>query len=679
MINRGKTYSSLRITSGKTSLVLCLLIAAVAPRTSAQQRKSTIANLPVLSRFVPDSASLFLSIDRLPEINIRLQSQESWNLLLGLIGSNGQGGWKQILANTLGVETSSAITEMFRREVVIAAPNWQKLDEGIIVFTISNPHIVEWLIGPDFRKQGKTVGNVQVYKSRTGLWTAISGSIAVLSQKGDNASLFQKSIDLINGTSKASLLRKNEFRRRIGSLPKSRHVSAYWDAPLTKQGHSSNSLSAWWPPLESGAMSVFIRNYRLEFAFRGEINTMGPKIFQPRVMTDRLTSLPQNTLVAWSTSFEAHKLFDSITNASPPLKLQPLWDILQNNTDSERFREDVIANLGPRCIVLLASDFTDENLSPVLAVMIESVDSSAVVKAMHGFASQVIDAIQPDDPDNPPVALTSSQYLDTTIFELNWNSSQAMISGETLASLITENLSLTFAELNGWVIASTSPDHLRQMIRAYAGEETDLDSVVSLSSKKRQLRRSISTTIIQPSLALNLLTLWDSILNERLDDIAGRQRLGITVSSGETGRVIITDVDSNGPSYGVLRLGDAIIACNDTLLSMDNPNEHLRKLVAQTPADAPLRLRLYDRKEVFEASINIPEDYVEPQRDTGLAPFLNLLGRIDNPSLGFSSAIYSVDRPIGNVYMSQLILELENAADGNKTSDEKSSASVPPE
>ena len=63
------------------------------------------------------------------------------------------------------------------------------------------------------------------------------------------------------------------------------------------------------------------------------------------------------------------------------------------------------------------------------------------------------------------------------------------------------------------------------------------------------------------------------------------------------GQVIVADVHSNGPAADLLQPGDRLIACDDVLLSMEAPDEHLETLLAQTPPGQPVRMRVVEMGE----------------------------------------------------------------------------------
>ncbi len=642
-------------------LAVAALLLSVTMAAAQENRRTQTIDLPHLARFVPAHAKLFVSIDRLYQLNHRIHGHDAWEMLLHVTGGT-EASWQQTLAKTLGISSDTAVSRMFRRNVALAAPDWQHLGQGVILFTQSSTGMISFLVGPDQIQNAEVVGRVKIMRCRSGVWTAVCGSTVILAQQRGPNTFLDECVALLNRESKSSLWADREFRKRMGALPSPRDGCAFWDVE-PEQGipEEAQPLAHWWPPLKGGALSVRMEDHELQIGFRGRSTPHINRPYRPRVLLRHLSKLPQTTLVAWATSCDPKELFSAIPQNAPSPQLKDLWNAIKEGTDSQRFEENVVANIGPRCIVLLACDLTSVDLAPQIAVMIESVDPLAVITSLLDTANRLIQVTTPTDGRHPLFTLTTTDYDGTGIHKLQWKRPTDNQPGKTLASLVLQEMAVSVSAVDGWVVAATSPQQIRQIVDAAANRTQTLDEIVDLSRYNDRLRRSIGVAVVQPSLTLSTLRLWDLILQERRKTDESRTRLGVSVHSGHHGKVVIANVQADGPSTGVLQPGDAIIACNGILLDMDDPNDHLRSIVAETPSDSLIRLRLINGDHVFESVIH-PITKTDGESKPVLSGLLELLAPLEQPLSKFSSVLYAIDRPVDG-YLSQLFLELDSPSE----------------
>jgi hypothetical protein len=372
-------------------------------------------------------------------------------------------------------------------------------------------------------------------------------------------------------------------------------------------------------------------------------------------MLDRIFSLPQSTLAAWATSLDVHEAFDAAIEKEFPPGIEHWLETLRTRGDVDALRERVLSRIGPRCIAVLGCDFDSPQRLPQVALLIESVDAPQVAEALREIAAQI--ATQTEESG---IALNQSDHLGAVIHELRLSAKSDPATG-TLAALIAENMSPSFAAAGGWLIVASSPDHVRQLIDAAGGLAPALSDVISLEDTAVQMRRAVGLALVQPAFSLGTIRYWDYLLEQRASGARSQVRLGVDVhNDAPPGQVVVASVDTNGPAAGLLMDEDVILGCNGVLLNMESPAAHLRDLLYDSRGK-PVSLRLARSGELIE--VLVPPAMDAP---TGAAPelkaLLDLIRPIEQIAGELAIAIYSVERPPRGASHAQLVIKFEPQA-----------------
>ncbi|HRX85486.1 MAG TPA: hypothetical protein P5572_10750 [Phycisphaerae bacterium] len=274
--------------------------------------------LPPLAQYVPDDAGLFVEIDGLLDNSLLLREQHIWPVIERLLGAEDpDGGWPAALATNLGADSTASMVQLFRQRVALAAPNWQNLGEGIIVFTNASPRAMSAF----FRRAGsdpvETRGQVRLYRSRGGMWIANLGPTVVLGRARGPQTMFDRATALLAEPGAKSLVAAESFRTCLADLQGPHLIWAYWSTP-GPSAEAGGGLTDWWPALRQGALAVRARDNTLQIALRGLRDADAETPYQPRVRLERLLTLPQLTLAAWATSIDARELYTAARAADPP-------------------------------------------------------------------------------------------------------------------------------------------------------------------------------------------------------------------------------------------------------------------------------------------------------------------------------------------------------------------------
>jgi len=412
-----------------------------------------------------------------------------------------------------------------------------------------------------------------------------------------------------------------------------------------------------WASGTSNAIGLQGRQNLLEVTHVGQINSNGLRDYRPRVRFKQVRQLPQTTLASWSTTIKWRE-FLTDPNLDPKIiELLKIVGVFGANGQAD-IHEDVVANLGLRCTMIIGADFADKNLRPRAAIMIESVDSHAIVAAVNKY-------VQITDESERPADGKASADDANKIHTIEIPKRPSDPDGDTIGALIAENLAPAYAAINGWFVISTSPDHVKEIIEASQGKSPRLEDVLPIHAHTRRVNRAIDLVIVQPSFLHGILQFWESQLIARAPSKKDGSRLGIDVQSDVLpGQVVVVNVDSNGVTANRLRPGDRILGCNAILLDFDNPNQHLRDMLA--PDGPALTLRVLRGDNIVD--VPIPPSPREPTQSTsrigelltGAEPFQSLF-------LNSTIALYIKERPADGVAVTRLAIELDRGGLKPKT------------
>jgi hypothetical protein len=643
-----------------------------------QPRGERPLELPPLARFAPADTGLFVEVDGLIQLSMYLRERDMWGVVENLLAEGkAQQGWPAALAASLGIESSRDLARLFRERVALAAPDWQHLSQGVLVFSVSNPQALRLVTRAPRAQRVGSRGQVALYRTHGGMWLAQRNQLMVVARHRDPRSFFDRCVTLLNGPAGGSLADQAGFRATLKDLGAPRLAWAYWSAQERVNSQPSSRLTSWWPDLREGALAVRRGDTGIEIALRGTRNQAPDEGYQPRVRVDRLHRLPQLTLAAWATSVDAAEVFEAAAQLEFPKAYGDTWRAMLADADTVGFRDEVLARVGPRCLLCLSANFRKPELDPQFALLIESVDAPAVVTALRRLTTQALARYTPrENANSSGLQLTSENYHGTDIHTLIWPANGTASSPASLAELAARNMTPSIAAADGWVVLATTRDEIREIIDAQDGLTPTLGETIPLTDTAT--RRSGGVAVLQSALTHSMLSYWGAVIKEGQVGGGTRLRLGIQVRRDPTpGAVVIENITSNGPADGVLRPGDRIVGCNGQLLRLDEPLAHLRGLLAQPPAlDKPLTLRVLRDDGFLEANIT-PHTRTTGEASRGLAALVEELAAVEQLAGLIESLVLAVERPRGSQYRAQLTLRLTGPIAGGEavTSDSE----IPPE
>lgn len=569
---------------------------SAAPPAAAQTPAPDGIRSDSLASAVPASARFFIELDRLAPHKDSGRAAKANQIYELLVGSHDartgiSADWRRTLRG-LGIKPGDAAKALFSHRMAIAAPSWQRLAEGIILVRIrgDDPIIRDTFPPTDMDVIDDARGAI-VYRTRTVLSAATNGKTLILSQRRTPESLYRQAVQIMMDDTLPTLAARPDFQRALNAA-----------ADIDGWIYIDTARPEGFPLLAAGphrspiSVAMDLSGQGVEFTVQTSVKPAGAD--QSPVSLQRVQRLPQTTVAAFATRFDARRAFREIMargfDNSAPGWLKHLADVF----DVESVAEGFFGKLGSDAVVAWDQHLGDGPDIPQIALLIESSDPAACADLCAEVLQAIVDWL---DLRKPPtdrrLRLAKTEYLGTPIYEIIWNAPSASPAGMAASAIIDRP---TFAPLDNVFVLATGPDQVRNIIDARLGLAPKLADLDEFRDFNRRTRDPIMAAVVQPALAAQVVDNWlkdrDGTLQRWFDGMMGADhavlyrrrghpKLGIGVQPDvDPGTVTVARVYPGGRAHGHLRPGDRIVGLNGTLLALDDPAADLRRRVLHPPA-----------------------------------------------------------------------------------------------
>jgi hypothetical protein len=649
----------------------------VCAAAAAQPRDSRIPpHFGPLARWAPQSSRLFLQFERLDLVHEQWRNVNAWRLIeLALEKRAAAEGpepapyWADVLAANLGLSPEAAFDRLFAQQVALAAPDWEHLADGVVLFRLTDREVLRDLVGPGKVRPGpRRVGRAKLYQTKAGLWVATDDRVVALSQRGPASADFRKTVDLLAGKSLDSLADLNRYRDQMRLLPGGMQGFLYFDLGLgSREPAGDDPTSGWAPTIHRGVVGIYVSRQQVNFAIRATRDTPRQEPPRPRVDLERLNRLPQTTLLAWATSVDAPGAYRALIDAEPPGAAGLFASLLERVLDLQQLEETLVSNLGPRTIVVWGQTLREPSALPQLALLFESRDARAAALALEGAAQAFLATRAPPAGDSTNAAVQHLDHLGTTITRVPFAPLVSNAPDGSVVSQLGLHVQPCFAALDGWLVLALTPDHLREIIDADRGLIPTLGEAPELGRAGRQRARAVVLGLAQPALAAQVIQGWLTglrspdespwaglLLGETGSDRPRRRTLGIGMRVQQVpGRVRVARVYPGTPAEGHLLPGDEILGVESHLLSLAEPNEDLRSRIAAVGHQDPVTLRVWREEELLDVVVPLGRPAGPESPSAGVVEALEQLTRLGQE---LTYAAYSVSASRSDQYVAMLTL-----------------------
>jgi len=545
---------------------------AVDPADPASSRASVFASL------VPPDVEVFVevkSIKRLDDVVLRAQA---WRLIpLSVPGADRPrpATLPLAVAAMLNVPRQETLDAIVPCRAAFASEQWGRMEDSVVLVRLDDPTVFDDWFAAAERTSVDTRDGVTRFTAR-GLEVARRDQIIALHHSGHGDALFAKVYSCLRGRNPASLAADEDYRALTTEVPAGLiALTVFRPSPQ----RSLQGPMAWFAGARTSLITLRELPGRIDIEARclRDVPSAVPGL--GAAVAQQVARLPEDTVFAWAGHvnwIEAHTLRPIGDGRQHPwVAVLDLW------FEPEALQRHVLSQLAADAIVSAGSHVEAGVTMPQMAIMVRLTDPAVDVDALQTRLNAArLPPLKPDD-----AVTTRSEYLGIPFTELALGGGTYTSQTGTISFLA--NLRPALAVVDGWLVVATHPAHLRHIIDARRG----LAPVIQLQPEfRRQLWRlpqSDTFAFAQPAMAAAWVAAWqqgDHRLAEFLRSAAseqpGQRRLGIAVRvRNDPGVVVIEHVYPNGPAAGVLRPGDRIVGVDGTLLSLEDTNAHLRRLL----------------------------------------------------------------------------------------------------
>ena len=663
-------FSLHRLSLRCLALALC---AAVAVPCLGQVRPGpkTRISRSSFSHLVPDTVGLFAELRLSKETHQSLRGSNFWALIQSLAGeSSGQSArafdWRGLLRSNLGMPPEAALAELFGRRVAVAAPSWERLGDAVILIRLRSPGSLDPVIAGKRLAHMEPRGDLHIYRTVTGLWIASNGRLAAFSQDGSDDALFWDVADRMNETQPAPLSEHPRFVEQVGRLSRAHMAYVYFADPAKSAGVVGQLFSG----CRYGVIGMSVHRSSTHFELRARLEQPRPGKGPLPIDVARVQRLPDSALFVWAGSLDLPAAYRRVLIGDAPGEADYYLELLGAVFDLDALEERIMDKLGRRAIVVWDRARGGSSV-PQLSLLLESSDAVEVARALAYELADAAYLWQDEDQYDPVKRI---EHLDAEIFSVALDD---LVSGRrprTLAGQLLGSLQPSFAALDGWVVAATSPGAIRQIIDADRGWIPRLNSIRSLGLRAApKFENRVVLAVAQPAIASAVLAAWqdedDPNSPWRVDQMAGNLRLsvgavyrptlGVAIKEGQrAGSVRVVRVHDEMPAVGRLEVDDEIIGVDGRLLDLEDPVADLRRRVAQRGGPDHMSVRVRRRDRLLEVVVPLPRPRPEAAPAPPPTDPIKAIEQFQSAARLLNSASYTVYRSPANQFHARVSLQL---------------------
>jgi len=311
-----------------------------------------------------------------------------------------------------------------------------------------------------------------------------------------------------------------------------------------------------------------------------------------------------------------------------------------------------------------------------MTVMVESPKPKELADSLANNFAAFAELLSPksgDDPQDSVLSMELHRGIEILTVELvNRIPPDAV---QTPASRLASGIQPSFATLGNWVLLSTHPQAIRQILDAEQGWIPRLGEIRELGLGWKKLPETrVSHAVAQPAMASAVVSAWRNV--GRSSSISGlpsqgygsqrpsiatarRPSLGIAVKPADRpGSVLIVRVHADKPANGKLRVGDQIISVNGQLLDSNDPVDHLRQLIENDDDQSVLSFGIRRNQRLLDVAVPLHSLQMDsPAQQAGRRP-LALLDRLQKLGRLMSYGTYTVYKSRSGRFHARLMFQL---------------------
>jgi hypothetical protein len=516
-------------------------------------------------------------------------------------------------------------------ELGIVADSWSHLGSAVWLVRIKDESVLDRWFPKERRLHDlRSLLGVRFIWTRDGLNLCVRDDVVAIARRGGDRSLMAGVRRLMNDPKGASRDRLADFQLMRDRLP-ARHL-AIADVVFDKDGPADESGAFWlMPSVRRAVIGLYERHGRIELAVSGLLEKPERKTPLDQGALERIVQLPQTTLLAWATTVDFQRAYESATRGPQTGTFGRYLSLLAGLGSDRAVGSKLFDQLGPNVIVVWGQNLSQPGGPPQVALLVQCADARAVraeTTYIAGSLLRLLKSLDPvDESATPKVKLTL--HLGTPILHVPLGK-YAAASQVPLAKLLARS-EPAWATAGDWAIFALSRGHLEQILDAQNELIPTLGSIREVQQLAGRQHQRDGVSVVQPALAADLLDGWlkayESGAPSLLDESwwtpnqgnmpHPETRLGLVFGDESSpGVVVVEEVIAGSPSDKRLLPKDQIIGLNGALLELTNSGDDLRKKLTHTAAGRSALFR------VRRAGSMVDVELAASQRPSGIEGLL---------------------------------------------------------
>ncbi len=567
-------------------LFFALLLSLVSPASGITGAKPESS----FSQFVPESAELFITIQRLADINAALDRAHAWGLAPMLVGGKMDEADGSDLAETvvrfLGMSVATDRESLLRTEFGVLARSSFDPADAVWFLRVADKKTLDQWFPPEERSGQGAFGEVRYFQSGKGTLVCASEHVVVLARRWGPGSLLRETLKLMSGGPGGSLGEFKGYRELTSYLPRNELA---WIYVAPEAGETP--LSPLWPAVDRALIGLYEGQGRLDVAVRASLIQPHPKPkLAPRAMRPFLR-LPHSTLFAMATTFDFDRAFKFAAEQPGRTTATRYLSFLAALQSAPSGPLGDAAHLGPHALLVWGQDLEDAGATPQFAAMLECQDGMAVFNRARRTAQSIIRLATALKVNTQPGGLKvlTKRHVGARILHVPLTGI-AKPSSSSFIKLLS-HLDPAWTVWNGWLIVALNLEHLERILDAQYGLVPALATVPDMQNIWRRSTERSVVSVVQPGMAADVLSAWlgahdrgePSWLHPALWSVAGTAEVDSSVAGikletrVEGGSVVVKSVGAASPAAGKVLPGDRILGVDGRLLPLVDPISAFRQ------------------------------------------------------------------------------------------------------
>lgn len=607
---------------------------------------------------VPDDVRAFVEIRNLAHLERRLVPEGRWaewtRLAAGQTSRPSETvAWGERVVRILGMDLAEASRSLFGNQAALAAPTYDDLADAVVLSRVADAKVISELLTKNKAAKQAPIADVACHTLQEGLSLAVKGKVFVLGRRGGKTKLFDRTVARLGGQKAASLITKPAFVQQVRRFPAGATGILYLDlpgpdgtarsraqpSPTTRVARAVTArkrprAQSFWSSFTRLAIGLYPHDRTVDLEVRGLLDRPAVRGGLKDVSLDAIGRLPASTLFVWAQTMDLARSYRQfMADRSPDQRMLRFnIEVVKALLQPIDLEKDFLDKLGPQ-VMLVGGCYPGERRDgsggydlPLVSLMVESQDVQASCDVLQRFAERLLGWMNVQFArarQGLELRVVTTLYRNTRIHSVPLR--DLFARGTTCPYLKT--LEICWAGLDRWVVISTHPDHIRQLIDAGSAKAAERFASTTTFQAVRGKQGVASLVLASPDRVADMLQSWLDYCKANATQVfkpfwwkrvlirrAGRRvALGIIIKEGaEPGRVVVGNpVLPEMPAHGRLRPGDKISAVDGRSLSEDTPEDDLRDFLAMRKG-ASVVLRVERDGKLLDVRIPMPPPQALP-------------------------------------------------------------------